>query len=115
VDAPASQKEHPRNLTHTRTYVYLGINKGLAEGALTPYAGIQFALADAPASHLEVIQHSQGTKGKIILKIRDGEGKMELWIYEYQYVYIYVYVSMYMYMYMYTYTHIYTCIHLEVI
>jgi len=48
------------------------------EGALTPYAGIEFALADAPASHLEVIQHSQGTKGKIILKIRDGEGKMEL-------------------------------------
>ena len=63
--------------THN-TYVYVGINKGLAEGALTPYAGIEFALADAPASHLEVIQHSQGTKGKIILKIRDGEGKMEL-------------------------------------
>jgi len=72
------KKEHPRNLTHTPTYVYLGINKGLAEGALTPYKGIEFALADAPASHLEVIQHSQGTKGKIILKIRDGEGKMEL-------------------------------------
>ena len=55
-----------------------GINKGLQDGSLKPYAGPTFKLADAPASHVEVIEHKLGTKGKIILTVRDESGKTEL-------------------------------------
>lgn len=58
--------------------VLAGINKGLSDGSLKPMAGPTFKLADAPASHVEVIEHKQGTKGKIILAIRDVTGKTEL-------------------------------------
>lgn len=51
--------------------VLAGINRGLQDGSLKPYAGPTFKLADAPASHVEVIEHKQGTKGKIILVVRD--------------------------------------------
>ncbi len=55
-----------------------GINKGLQDGSLKPYAGPTFKLAEAPASHVEVIEHKLGTKGKIILTVRDQSGKTEL-------------------------------------
>jgi len=57
---------------------HTGINKGLQEGSLKPYAGPTFKLAEAPASHIEVIEHKLGSKGKIILTIRDESGKTEL-------------------------------------
>jgi len=58
--------------------VLAGINKGLQDGSLKPYAGPTFKLAEAPASHVEVIEHKLGTKGKIILTVRDESGKTEL-------------------------------------
>ena len=57
---------------------HTGINKGLQDGSLKPYAGPTFKLAEAPASHVEVIEHKLGSKGKIILTIRDESGKTEL-------------------------------------
>lgn len=58
--------------------VLSGINKGLSDGSLKPLAGPTFSLSSAPASHVEVIEHKQGTKGKIILVVRDDSGKTEL-------------------------------------
>lgn len=57
---------------------HTGINKGLQDGSLKPYAGPTFKMAEAPASHIEVIEHKLGSKGKIILTIRDESGKTEL-------------------------------------
>eukprot|EP00288_Rhodomonas_lens_P002625 CAMPEP_0177720396 /NCGR_PEP_ID=MMETSP0484_2-20121128/16601_1 /TAXON_ID=354590 /ORGANISM="Rhodomonas lens, Strain RHODO" /LENGTH=331 /DNA_ID=CAMNT_0019232651 /DNA_START=22 /DNA_END=1017 /DNA_ORIENTATION=- len=51
--------------------VLAGINDGIKDGSIKPFAGPSFPLADAPASHVEVIEHKQGTTGKIILAIRD--------------------------------------------
>ncbi len=47
--------------------VLAGINRGISDGSLKPIAGPTFSLADAPASHVEVIEHKLGTKGKVIL------------------------------------------------
>jgi len=58
--------------------VLAGINKGLSDGSLKPVKGISYKLSEAPASHVEVIEHKQGTKGKVILNVRDKEGKTEL-------------------------------------
>ena len=55
-----------------------GINAGLQDGSLKPMAGPTFKMADAAASHVEVIEHKLGTKGKIILVVRDDDGKTEL-------------------------------------
>ena len=58
--------------------VLSGINAGLQDGSLKPMAGPTFKMADAAASHVEVIEHKLGTKGKIILVVRDDDGKTEL-------------------------------------
>jgi NADPH2:quinone reductase len=57
--------------------VLAGIRGGLVSGALRPVVGPAFALEDAPASHVEVIEHKMGTKGKIVLDIAP-EAKQEL-------------------------------------
>ncbi|EDQ86395.1 uncharacterized protein MONBRDRAFT_28381 [Monosiga brevicollis MX1] len=46
---------------------YHAINAGLAVGALTPVIGPAFTLEQAPEAHVEVIEHKQGTSGKIVL------------------------------------------------
>ncbi len=43
------------------------VQAGLRHGTLTPQAGQSFALAQAPAAHVEVIDHAAGTAGKITL------------------------------------------------
>lgn len=45
------------------------IFSGLEQGYLRPITGQQFALEDVAKAHHEVIEHHQGTKGKIVLKI----------------------------------------------
>jgi NADPH2:quinone reductase len=44
------------------------ICEGLQNGTLIPVVGAQFALADAPAAHVDVIEHRDGTAGKIVLQ-----------------------------------------------
>ena len=41
----------------------------LEAGTYKPVVGLEFDLADAPAAHREVIEHSRGTTGNIVLNI----------------------------------------------
>ena len=45
------------------------VTSGLEQGLLRPATSQQFALEDVAKAHREVIEHTQGTKGKIILTI----------------------------------------------
>lgn len=47
------------------------INAKLSSGVLVPLVGEEFALADAGAAHVAVIEHKSGSNGKIVLKCRD--------------------------------------------
>ncbi|KAJ1478447.1 chaperonin 10-like protein [Baffinella frigidus] len=57
--------------------VMAGIRGGLESGSLLPIAGPCFPLDDAPESHIEVIEHKLGSRGKIILDV-SPEAKQEL-------------------------------------
>jgi NADPH:quinone reductase-like Zn-dependent oxidoreductase len=46
---------------------YTAIEEGLAVGALKPIVGLSFTLAEAKDAQIEVIEHTQGTAGKIVL------------------------------------------------
>ena len=41
----------------------------LKNGVLLPQVGVEFAMADAPAAHVEVIEHAKGTAGKVVLQV----------------------------------------------
>ena len=43
------------------------INSGLRIGFLNPEVGSTFALDQAPAAHVDVIEHQTGSTGKVIL------------------------------------------------
>eukprot|EP00049_Salpingoeca_infusionum_P011036 m.190452 g.190452 ORF g.190452 m.190452 type:complete len:222 (+) comp14818_c0_seq1:1343-2008(+) len=42
------------------------IDAGFALGTLTPVVGVRMPLSKAPDAHVEVIEHKQGSKGKIV-------------------------------------------------
>ena len=46
---------------------YAAVNALLARGALSPVVGPTFTLDQAPAAHVEVIEHKAGSAGKIVL------------------------------------------------
>ena len=50
-----------------------GINGGLRSGALKPIVGPVFELDDAPQAHVEVIEHKNGSSGKIVLSMMSAE------------------------------------------
>jgi len=56
----------PRNDVERKRYQSYLVN-GIKQGFLQPQVGVLYDFADVAQSHVEVIQHTQGTKGKIIV------------------------------------------------
>lgn len=50
-----------------REEIISSINKGLADGALSPIISKKFTLSEAPQSHIDVISSDKGSLGKIVL------------------------------------------------
>ena len=46
---------------------YNAIEEGLTSGALNPVVGQTYSLSQAREAHVDVIEHKEGTAGKIIL------------------------------------------------
>ena len=50
---------------HAQSYAH--INAMLANGAIVPVVGPRFELAEAPAAQTEVMEHAQGSHGKVVI------------------------------------------------
>ena len=50
-----------------RAETFAAINAGLRDGYLKPIIGNAYALSDAAQAHTDVMEHSNGSAGKIVM------------------------------------------------
>jgi NADPH:quinone reductase-like Zn-dependent oxidoreductase len=50
-----------------KTETFAAINAGLRDGYLKPIIGNAYSLVDAPKAHIDVMEHSNGSSGKIVI------------------------------------------------